>query len=69
MINTNTVQTTFVQTANLETRVITLKNVTANRTIFINLNGIVSVTDVKTDVADATAIFNVKAININTATL
>jgi DNA uptake protein ComE-like DNA-binding protein len=69
VINTNTVQTTFVQTANLETRVITLKNVTANRTIFINLNGIVSVTDVKTDVADATAIFNVKAININTATL
>jgi hypothetical protein len=69
VVNTNTIQTTFAQTASSETRVITLKNVTENKTVFINLSGIVSITDVKNDIVEAKSIFNVRSININTATL
>ncbi len=69
VINTNTVQTTFSGTKLAETRKIILKNITANKTIFINLDGIVSVSDVINDVAEPQAIFNIRSINIDAVSL
>jgi hypothetical protein len=68
-INTNTIQTNYSLNRFIETRTVKLKNVTANRTIFINLDGILSVTDVRTDVATPQATFNIRSINVNTALL
>jgi hypothetical protein len=69
VINTNTIQTNLSSINSIETRSIKLKNLTSNRTIFINLDGVVSVTDVRTDVATPFAAFNIRSINIDTALL
>jgi hypothetical protein len=69
VINTNTVQTTFSTDKFIETRKITLKNVTANKTIFINLDGIIAISEVSSDVVEPRAIFDIRSIKIDAALL
>lgn len=64
--NTNFVQTNISNDGLLETRTITLLNISNNTTVNLNLSGIETVT---TDVIQAQAVFNVKNININTSQL
>jgi hypothetical protein len=64
VINTTTLNTTLNKSVGSETRTITLKNITANSTVYINLEGITNTTIANTN---TTAIFDVKNINISTS--
>jgi hypothetical protein len=63
VINTAFVQTSITTENNVETRVITLKNVSTNSTININLVGI---DNISADTVETKNVFNVKNINIKT---
>jgi hypothetical protein len=69
IVNTNTLETMITTNKSVESRIIKLKNLTSNKTIFINLDGIVSITDVRDNIAQVGSLFNVKPININTSLL
>jgi hypothetical protein len=69
VINTNTIETTYLVDRTTEIRKIILKNITANKTVFINLDGIVSVTNLANDVAEPIAIFDIRSINVDAALL
>lgn len=69
VINTNTVQTTLSADKFIETRKIILKNVTANKTIFINLDGIISISEISSDVVEPRAIFDIRSIKIDASLL
>jgi hypothetical protein len=61
-ISTNTVSTMIEKTSNTETRTIILKNVSANTTIFFNLNGIDVVTN---EILNGASAFDVNNISID----
>ena len=69
VIDTNTIQTTYSLNKLTENRKIILKNVTENKTIFVNLDGIISIRNVNQDVATPQSIFDIRSIKIDTATL
>ena len=66
LLDTNFIKTTISTSGSLETRTITLLNISNNSVVNVNLAGIETVT---TDVLQAEATFNVKNINISTAQL
>lgn len=66
IINTNNLSTELIKSTNSETRLITLKNVFENSTLYIDLSGILAMTAENTN---NSAIFDVKKINISTTQL
>jgi hypothetical protein len=66
LTSTNFVQTSITKDNNIETRVITLKNVSTNSTININLAGVENIT---MSTVETKNVFNVKNINIKTTQL
>ena len=60
--NTTTLNTTLTKNTGSETRTITLKNITANSTVYINLEGIAQATPLNTNTTET---FDVKNINIS----
>jgi hypothetical protein len=68
-INTNNLDTFINLTNNIETRIIRLKNITSNKTIFINLQGIVATIDGLNNASQVITPFEIKTINIDPNTI